>query len=158
MWNSCSLRTTLFGWGELEFPTLDYSRVLPRDAPTHYVHQSLPTWGSVGMLHKHEILNAYISAIERAQSYIYIENQFFVTWSGWQWGERLVENPIGLALVKRLWEAILKDIHSGRPGHPAPPSFFLAVVMPLTPEGELEDDSVHAIMHFQYTYVCGQRW
>jgi hypothetical protein len=45
------------------------------------------------------------------------------------------------------------DIRAGVPGRPAPPSFFLAVVLPMLPEGQLEEDSVRAVMHFQYMSV-----
>jgi phosphatidylserine/phosphatidylglycerophosphate/cardiolipin synthase-like enzyme len=57
-------------------------------------------------MHKHEIMNGYIRAIEHSQRFVYIETQFFVTWCGWQWGQRLVENAIGLALLRRVWDAV----------------------------------------------------
>eukprot|EP00698_Gefionella_okellyi_P026186 TRINITY_DN9892_c0_g2_i4.p1 TRINITY_DN9892_c0_g2~~TRINITY_DN9892_c0_g2_i4.p1 ORF type:complete len:1049 (+),score=214.03 TRINITY_DN9892_c0_g2_i4:83-3148(+) len=160
MWNSCSIRNQVLGWPELRFARVDWSRVVPHSTSStkkSRLLQSLPTWGSGNELHKHEIMNAYIQMINTAKEYVYIETQFFVTWCGWQWGERHVGNPIGLALVQRIWSAMLSDIAAGSKGHPRVASFFVSVVLPLLPEGMLEEDSVQAVMHFQYASTCRGR-
>lgn len=53
-------------------------------------------------LYEQSIHNAYIDSINRAQHYIYIENQFFITLSS---GNNVVHNQIGDALFNRITRA-----------------------------------------------------
>jgi phospholipase D1/2 len=79
------------------------------------------------------ILNAYIMLIEKAEHYIYIENQFFVTTTNPIKDE--VKNTIGDALVKRIKRA-----------HDEKKAFKVYVFLPLFPAF----DSQNAIQAVQY--------
>ncbi|XP_071452786.1 phospholipase D1 [Hetaerina americana] len=90
---------------------------------------------------------AYIDAINKAKYYIYIENQFFITYSGGQ-GTGQVKNQIGDTLLKRIVRA-----------HREGTTFRVYVVMPLLPgfEGEVgtpTGTSLHAITHWNYASIC----
>ncbi|EQC36937.1 hypothetical protein, variant [Saprolegnia diclina VS20] len=108
------------------------------------VVRSISLW-SGGCPTEKSIQNAYIRLITSATSFIYIENQFFV--SGIE-GDTLCQNRIANALVAR----ILRAAAANEP-------FRVMVVMPLLPafQGKPEDKqaySLRGVMHWQYRSIC----
>lgn len=99
---------------------------------------------SAGMKHTEQSIHqAYLSCIENAKHYIYIENQFFVSVEG-----NTVQNEICSALFKR----IKKAFDQGE-------TFRVYIVMPLLPafEGELGTNgglAIQAIIHWNYASMC----
>ncbi|KAI1379551.1 phospholipase D/nuclease [Hypoxylon crocopeplum] len=94
---------------------------------------------------EHSIANAYINAIENAQHFVYIENQFFITATSDE--QRPVENKIGAAIVSRIVRA-----------HNNGEAFRVIVLMPAVPAfaGDLHSDGAlgtRAIMEFQYNSI-----
>ncbi|XP_045763314.1 phospholipase D2 isoform X1 [Maniola jurtina] len=90
------------------------------------------------------IHEAYVDTITRAQHYVYIENQFFITLSR---TSLTVRNQIGEALFNRIMRA-----------HRANETFRVYVVMPLLPgfEGEVggpSGTSLHAVTHWNYQSI-----
>ncbi|KAK8962401.1 Phospholipase D alpha 1 [Platanthera guangdongensis] len=91
------------------------------------------------------IQDAYINAIRRAKSFIYIENQYFLGSSfGWKEGDDVRTEEIGaLHLIpKELSLKIASKIESGE-------RFAVYVVVPMWPEGVPESASVQAILDWQ---------
>lgn len=91
------------------------------------------------------IQTAYIHCIESAKHYIYIENQFFITYVK---DRAVVKNEIGDALFHRIVRA-----------HRNNETFRVYVVMPLLPafEGEIGKSgayAIKAITHYNYTSIC----
>ncbi|XP_066154308.1 phospholipase D2 [Euwallacea fornicatus] len=128
-------------------------KTLPLDFPnkshnvTCQVLRSISTW-SGGFLDsdyvEQSIHEAYIDTITRAQHYIYIENQFFITLA---YRNPNTRNQIGEALYKRIIRA-----------HKEKAVFRVYVVMPLLPgfEGEVgaaTGTSLHAITHWNYASI-----
>ncbi|KAF7268635.1 hypothetical protein GWI33_018263 [Rhynchophorus ferrugineus] len=118
---------------------------------TCQVLRSVSTW-SGGFLEpdhvEQSIHEAYIETITRAQHYIYIENQFFITLS---YHNPNTRNQIGEALYKRIIRA-----------HKEKTTFRVYVVMPLLPgfEGEVggaTGTSLHAITHWNYASISRGR-
>ncbi|KAI0869425.1 phospholipase [Hypoxylon argillaceum] len=94
---------------------------------------------------EHSISNAYIHAIESAQHYVYIENQFFITATGNK--QYPVENTIGASIVSRIVRA-----------HSNGENFRVIVLMPAVPAfaGDLQSDGAlgtRAIMEYQYNSI-----
>ncbi|KAI1081638.1 phospholipase D/nuclease [Whalleya microplaca] len=94
---------------------------------------------------EHSIANAYIDAIENAQHFIYIENQFFITATSDE--QHPVDNKIGASIVSR----ILRAHNSGE-------DFRVTVLMPAVPAfaGDLKSDGAlgtRGIMEFQYNSI-----
>ncbi|XP_013141535.1 PREDICTED: phospholipase D2 [Papilio polytes] len=91
---------------------------------------------------------AYVDTITRAQHYLYIENQFFITLCRTNLN---VRNQIGEALFNR----IMRAVRSGE-------TFRVFVVLPLLPgfEGEVgapSGTSLHAVTHWNYQSICRSR-
>ncbi|KAJ8953089.1 hypothetical protein NQ318_013431 [Aromia moschata] len=114
---------------------------------TCQVLRSGSTW-SCGFLEpdtvEQSIHEAYIDTIMRAQHFVYIENQFFISLP---YGNGNTRNQIAEALYKRIMSA-----------HRAKEVFRVYVVMPLLPgfEGEVggaSGTSLHAITHWNYTSI-----
>ncbi|KAJ9699662.1 hypothetical protein PVL29_005502 [Vitis rotundifolia] len=89
--------------------------------------------------------NAYCSLIEKAEHFIYIENQFFI--SGLS-GDEIIRNRVLEALYRRIMRAYNDK-----------KCFRVIIVIPLLPgfQGGLDDGgaaSVRAIMHWQYRTIC----
>ncbi len=82
---------------------------------------------------EHSILNAYLDLIKKAEHFIYIENQFFITTTNPAKDD--VKNTIGLALAERIIRA-----------HQANQSFKVYVFLPLLPGF----DKMNAIKAVQY--------
>ncbi|KAL0933156.1 phospholipase d active site motif protein [Colletotrichum truncatum] len=106
--------------------------------------RSCTKWSS-GHATEHSIANAYIDAITRAQHFVYMENQFFITATSKE--QRPVTNKIGRAIVDRI-------IRAHRNGE----DFKFIVNMPAVPAfaGDLQSDGAlgtRAIMEFQYNSI-----
>ncbi|XP_018370559.1 PREDICTED: phospholipase D2 isoform X2 [Trachymyrmex cornetzi] len=112
------------------------------------VLRSVSSW-SAGFLDpetvEQSIQEAYIQTISKAERYIYIENQFFITLASMDKGG--VKNQIGETLLKRILRA-----------HREGAVFRVFVVMPLLPgfEGEVGGPSgtaLRAITHWNYNSI-----
>ncbi|WYZ46353.1 hypothetical protein EsH8_IX_000578 [Colletotrichum jinshuiense] len=106
--------------------------------------RSCTKWSS-GHATEHSIANAYIDAIGRAQHYVYMENQFFITATSKE--QHPVTNKIGRAIVDRIIRA-----------HQSGEDFKFIVAMPAVPAfaGDLKADDAlgtRAIMEFQYNSI-----
>ncbi|KAI0184402.1 phospholipase D active site-containing protein [Xylaria flabelliformis] len=100
---------------------------------------------SAGHPTEHSIANAYVHAIESAQHFVYIENQFFITATGDK--QYPVENTIGASIVSRITRA-----------HSNGENFRVIVLMPAVPAfaGDLKSDGAlgtRAIMEYQYNSI-----
>ncbi|KAI0543964.1 phospholipase [Xylaria curta] len=100
---------------------------------------------SAGHPTEHSIANAYVHAIESAQHFVYIENQFFITATGDK--QYPVENTIGASIVSRIVRA-----------HSNGENFRVIVLMPAVPAfaGDLKSDGAlgtRAIMEYQYNSI-----
>ncbi|KAF9183420.1 Phospholipase D1 [Haplosporangium sp. Z 767] len=108
--------------------------------------RSVSSW-SIGVKDPEcSILTAYIAAIERAEHFIYIENQFFITSTNVN--KTIVHNGIGRALTDRIIKA-----------HKANEKFRVIVVLPLVPGFEggintLAATSVRMVMLSIYETIC----
>lgn len=107
--------------------------------------RSSADWSS-GILRDHSIQNAYIEIINKAQHFVYIENQFFITATGEE--QAPVRNTIGKAIV----DAVVRAAQEGR-------KFKVIVIIPAIPgfAGDLRDDAAkgtRAIMDYQYKSIC----
>ncbi|KAF9968644.1 hypothetical protein BGZ70_000961 [Mortierella alpina] len=105
------------------------------------------TLWSQGVDMERSIQEAYLSSIDNAQHFIYIENQFFVTLAT-ENGNPDIKNKIGIALVNRIIRA-----------HQEGKKFRVIVVMPLMPAFEAdimssEAGTLRKVMHFQYVSIC----
>lgn len=114
--------------------------------------RSLSQWSGGIRETETSILNAYISLISRAEKFIYIENQFFITNSNDFNNNDMpeVHNKIGHALCERIERAHLRK-----------EEFKVYVVMPLMPcfrsdikQADKSSEAVKAILHFQYSSIC----
>ncbi|KAL0348632.1 UNVERIFIED_CONTAM: Phospholipase D zeta 1 [Sesamum angustifolium] len=109
------------------------------------VIRSVSQWSAGTSQIEESIHNAYCSLIERAEHYVYIENQFFI--SGLS-GDELIHNRVLEALYRRIMRA-----------HNEKKCFRVIIVIPLLPgfQGGVDDSgaaSVRAIMHWQYRTIC----
>ncbi|XP_058805785.1 phospholipase D2 isoform X2 [Phymastichus coffea] len=112
------------------------------------VLRSVSSW-SAGFLEpnaiEQSIHEAYIQAINKAERYIYIENQFFISLATYD--NAMVKNRIGETLMKR----ILRAYREGS-------VFRVFVIMPLLPgfEGEVGGPTgaaLRAITHWNYASI-----
>ncbi|XP_042480758.1 phospholipase D zeta 1-like [Macadamia integrifolia] len=114
--------------------------------PCHcQVIRSVGQWSAGTSQTESSIHNAYCSLIEKAEYFIYIENQFFI--SGLS-GDAIIRNRVLESLYKRIMRA-----------HKEQKCFRVIIVIPLLPgfEGGLDDGgaaSVRAILHWQYRTIC----
>lgn len=118
------------------------------------VVRSSADWSS-GILTEQSIQNAYKEIIEKAQHYVYIENQFFITATGDQ--QAPIINTIGRSIVDAC-------VRAGKEGR----KFRVIIVIPSIPgfAGDLREDAAvgtRAIMDYQYKSIhrgehsiCGQ--
>ncbi|KAF9434583.1 Phospholipase D1 [Entomortierella beljakovae] len=108
--------------------------------------RSVSSWSMGVKEPESSILNAYLAAIERAEHFIYIENQFFITSTNVN--KTIVHNGIGRALTDRIIKA-----------HRANEKFRVIVLLPLVPgfEGGIntsEATSVRMVMLSIYESIC----
>ncbi|KAG0590254.1 hypothetical protein KC19_1G084700 [Ceratodon purpureus] len=121
----------------------------PRSKCKIQVIRSVGQW-SAGTTQPEErsIHAAYCSLIERAEHFVYIENQFFI--SGMD-GDETIQNRVLQALYARIMRA-----------HREGQCFRVIVVMPLLPgfQGGVDDSgaaSVRFILHWQFRTICRGR-
>ncbi|XP_019180248.1 PREDICTED: phospholipase D zeta 1-like [Ipomoea nil] len=114
--------------------------------PCHcQVIRSVSQWSAGTSRIEGSIHNAYCSLIEKAEHFVYIENQFFI--SGLT-GDDIIQNRVLDALYKRIMRAYNEKN-----------CFRVIVIIPLLPgfQGGLDDSgaaAVRAIMHWQYRTIC----
>ncbi|KAF8394606.1 hypothetical protein HHK36_020820 [Tetracentron sinense] len=124
----------------------DETRQVGPCTPCHcQVIRSVGQWSAGTSQTEESIHSAYCSLIEKAEHFIYIENQFFI--SGLS-GDEIVHNRVLEALYRRIMRA--NKEHK---------CFRVIIVIPLLPgfQGGLDDGgaaSVRAIMHWQYRTIC----
>ncbi|XP_075972616.1 phospholipase D isoform X2 [Anticarsia gemmatalis] len=134
-------------------PLADLDKLLECDITnvSCQVLRSVSSW-SCGFLDpdtvEQSIHEAYVDTITRAQHYVYIENQFFITLSR---TSNTVRNQIGEVLFNRIMRA-----------HSSGSRFRVFVVMPLLPgfEGEVgapSGTSLHAVTHWNYQSISRSR-
>ena len=107
--------------------------------------RSSADWSS-GILKEHSIQNAYSDLIRKAEHFVYIENQFFITATGEE--QSPIKNTIGASIV----DAVARADKEGR-------KFRVIVVVPAVPgfAGDLREDAAtgtRAIMDYQYKSIC----
>ncbi|WOK96099.1 phospholipase D zeta 1-like isoform X1 [Canna indica] len=125
--------------------TEESRQVGPR-SPCHcQVIRSVGQWSAGTSQTEDSIHKAYVSLIEKAKHFIYIENQFFI--SGLS-GDDTIRNRVLHALYQRIMLAEKEK-----------KQFRVIIVLPLLPgfQGSIDDGdsaSVRAIMHWQYRTIC----
>ncbi|KAF6141252.1 hypothetical protein GIB67_024336 [Kingdonia uniflora] len=120
-------------------------QVGPRTPCRCQVIRSVGQWSAGTGRTEDSIHNAYCSLIEKAEHFIYIENQFFI--SGLS-GDETIRNRVSEALYRRIMRAFKEQ-----------KIFRVIIVIPLLPgfQGGLDDGgaaSVRAILHWQYRTIC----
>ncbi|KAM0951160.1 putative phospholipase D [Dioscorea sansibarensis] len=122
----------------------EIGQVGPR-LPCHcQIIRSVGQWSAGTCQTEESIHKAYISLIEKAEYFIYIENQFFI--SGFL-GDDVIQNRLLEALYKRILRAVNEK-----------KCFRVIIVIPLLPgfQGGLDDSgaaSVRALVHWQYRTI-----
>ncbi|CAL4907630.1 unnamed protein product [Urochloa decumbens] len=123
----------------------DIGQVGPRAACRCQVVRSVGQWSAGTSQIEGSIHNAYFSLIEKAEHFVYIENQFFI--SGLS-GDDTIKNRVLEALYRRILRAEREKKR-----------FKAIIIIPLLPgfQGGIDDGgaaSVRAIMHWQYRTIC----
>ncbi|KAI9253220.1 hypothetical protein BY458DRAFT_521986 [Sporodiniella umbellata] len=110
------------------------------------VLRSSAEW-SLGIKREYSIYSAYMECIFKAKSFIYIENQFFITTTSPE--DKLIKNKIGQALVERI-----KRAHKERQ------KFRVIVVIPIAPgfEGDFSQPDrksmpLRSVAQYQYRSI-----
>lgn len=118
----------------------------PRTSCRCQVIRSVGQWSAgTSQSEERSIHEAYCSLIEKAEYFVYIENQFFI--SGLE-GDETITNRVLQALYSRIMRAYKEHR-----------VFRVIIVLPLLPgfQGGVDDGgaaSVRAIMHWQYRTIC----
>lgn len=120
-------------------------QVGPRSSCHCQIIRSVSQWSAGTSQIEESIHCAYCSLIEKAEHFIYIENQFFI--SGLS-GDEIIRNRVLEALYRRIMRAYNEN-----------KCFRVIIVIPLLPgfQGGIDDGgaaSVRAIMHWQYRTIC----
>ncbi|URE38688.1 phospholipase D [Musa troglodytarum] len=124
----------------------DESRqVGPRTPCRCQVIRSVSQWSAGTSQTEESIHKAYVHLIDKAEYFLYIENQFFI--SGLS-GDDTIRNRVLEALYQRIIRAEKEK-----------KCFRVIIVLPLLPgfQGGIDDGgsaSVRAIMHWQYRTIC----
>ncbi|CAN1281297.1 Phospholipase D zeta 1 [Linum perenne] len=117
----------------------------PRASCQCQILRSVSQWSAGTSQTEESIHNAYFSLIEKAEHFIYIENQFFI--SGLS-GDDVIKNRVLESLYRRIMRAYIEK-----------KCFRVIIIIPLIPgfQGGLDDAgaaSVRAIMHWQHRTIC----
>ncbi|XP_024466391.1 phospholipase D zeta 1 isoform X3 [Populus trichocarpa] len=109
------------------------------------VIRSVSQWSAGTSQIEESIHCAYCSLIEKAENFVYIENQFFI--SGLS-GDDIIQNRV----LEALYQRIMRAFNDKK-------CFRVIIVIPLLPgfQGGVDDGgaaSVRAIMHWQYRTIC----
>ncbi|KAL9378910.1 hypothetical protein Peur_027392 [Populus x canadensis] len=123
-------------------------QVGPRVSCRCQVIRSVSQWSTGASQHEESIHKAYCSLIEKAEHFIYIENQFFI--SG-LCGDEIIQNRVLDAIYKRVIQAYKEN-----------KCFRVIIVIPLSPgfQGGVDDGgaaTVRAIMHWQYRTISWKK-
>ncbi|XP_041005424.1 phospholipase D alpha 1-like isoform X1 [Juglans microcarpa x Juglans regia] len=112
------------------------------DNPEDAARVGLVTWKDNVI--ERSIQDAYINAIRRAKSFIYIENQYFLGSSFWWNSQDLKVEQIGAVqlIPKELSLKIVSKIEAGE-------RFSVYVVIPMWPEGIPKSAAVEEILNWQ---------
>ncbi|XP_050380280.1 phospholipase D zeta 1-like isoform X2 [Argentina anserina] len=127
----------------------DCGQTGPRTACKCQIIRSVSQWSAGTSQPEESIHNAYCSLIEKAEHFVYIENQFFI--SGLS-GDEIIHNRVLEVLYRRIVLA-----------HKEQKCFRVIVVMPLLPgfQGGVDDygaATVRAIMHWQYRTITWEKY
>ncbi|XP_024993436.1 phospholipase D zeta 1-like [Cynara cardunculus var. scolymus] len=130
--------------GNLVVSADETGQVGPRAICRCQIIRSVSLWSAGTSQVEDSIHNAYCSLIEKAEHFVYIENQFFI--SGLS-GDEIIRNRVLDSVYRRIMRA-----------HQEKQCFRVIVVIPLLPgfQGGLDDGgaaSVRAIMHWQYRTI-----
>ncbi|XP_042519639.1 phospholipase D zeta 1-like isoform X2 [Macadamia integrifolia] len=120
-------------------------QVGPRTSCHCQVIRSVGQWSAGTSQTESSIHNAYCSLIEKAEYFIYIENQFFISGLA---EDEIIRNRVLEAVYRRIMRAYKEQ-----------KCFRVIIVIPLLPgfQGGLDDGgaaSVRALMHWQYRTIC----
>lgn len=120
-------------------------QVGPRVSCRCQVLRSVSQWSAGTSQIEESIHKAYCSLIEKAENYLYLENQFFI--SGLS-DDDVIRNRVLEALYRRIMRAYNDK-----------KCFRVIIVIPLLPgfQGGVDDSgaaSVRSIMHWQYRTIC----
>ncbi|GMH29311.1 hypothetical protein Nepgr_031154 [Nepenthes gracilis] len=120
-------------------------QVGPRASCCCQVIRSVSQWSAGTTQTEQSIHNTYCSLIEKAEHFIYIENQFFISGIS---GDEMIGNRVLEALYRR----ILRAYNDNK-------CFRVIIVIPLLPgfQGGVDDGgaaSVRAMIHWQYRTIC----
>ncbi|XP_010921600.1 phospholipase D zeta 1 isoform X1 [Elaeis guineensis] len=120
-------------------------QVGPRTECRCQVIRSVGQWSAGTSQTEESIHNAYFSVIEKAEHFVYIENQFFISSLS---GDDTIRNRVLEALYRRIMRAEKEKR-----------CFRVIIIIPLLPgfQGGIDDAgaaSVRAIMHWQYRTIC----
>ncbi|XP_047334526.1 phospholipase D zeta 1-like [Impatiens glandulifera] len=123
----------------------EIGQVGPRVSCRCQAIRSVSQWSAGTSQVEESIHNAYCYLIERAEHFIYIENQFFI--SGLS-GDDTIRNRV----LESLYRRIMKAYNEKK-------CFRVIIVIPLLPgfQGGLDDGgaaAVRTIMHWQYRTIC----
>ncbi|RAL54277.1 hypothetical protein DM860_001405 [Cuscuta australis] len=127
------------------FQSGETGQVGPRARCRCQIIRSVSQWSAGTSQNEESIHNAYCALIEKAEHFIYIENQFFI--SGLV-GDEIIKNRVLESLCERITRAYNEN-----------KCFRVIIVIPLLPgfQGGLDDSgaaSIRAIMHWQYRTIC----
>ncbi|XP_071737407.1 phospholipase D zeta 1-like isoform X2 [Rutidosis leptorrhynchoides] len=130
--------------GNLVVSADESGQVGPRVGCRCQVLRSVSQWSAGTSQVEESIHKAYCSLIEKAEHFVYIENQFFI--SGLS-GDEIIRNRVLESLHRRIMRAYHEKQH-----------FRVIIVLPVLPgfQGGLDDvgaASVRAIMHWQYRTI-----
>ncbi|KAJ7973311.1 Phospholipase [Quillaja saponaria] len=130
--------------GNHDASAMDCGQVGPRSACKCQVIRSVSQWSAGTSQSEESIHVAYCSLIEKAEHFIYIENQFFISGLA---GDEIIQNHVLEALYRRILQA-----------HKEQKRFRVIIVLPLLPgfQGGLDDGgaaTVRAITHWQYRTI-----
>jgi phosphatidylserine/phosphatidylglycerophosphate/cardiolipin synthase-like enzyme len=113
----------------------EFWRKSATEVKTAQVLRSLSKW-SGNHATEQSIYKGYLYAIEHAEHFIYIENQFFISSQG------PVQNKIAEALVRRVIRAISEKSR-----------FLVVIVLPFHPEGSFDATSTRILYRFGFKTV-----
>ncbi|XWS57471.1 hypothetical protein CRYUN_Cryun09bG0176700 [Craigia yunnanensis] len=126
----------------------EYGETGPRIACHCQVIRSVSQWSAGTSQTEESIHSAYCSLIEKAEHFIYIENQFFISGLA---EDEIIQNRVLEALYQRILRA-----------HKEQKCFRVIIVIPLLPgfQGGLDDTgaaTVRALVHWQYRTISREK-
>ena len=128
---------------EHEYITPESSFLPPSGRLSVQVVRSVCNWSAGVTVAETSIENAYLAEIERAEHFIYIENQFFIS----SLAGGVVENRIAEAILKKIFAAAEKG-----------KVFRVIIIVPVHPEGSYKEGAtVRYIMGWQFKTICRGR-